>query len=78
MGIISDQMFTKNLQYLIDEKIILVVDNRTNELGWIFNHYKFCNSNYHFISFSGFEFRMNNKKWRVTLQLIFLFMGFSN
>ena len=31
MGMISDQIFTKNLQYLIDEKIILIVDiERTN------------------------------------------------
>jgi len=33
MGIISDQMFAKNLQYLIDQKIISNGDNRINEQG---------------------------------------------
>jgi len=33
MGIISDQMFAKNLQYLIDQKIISNEDNRINEQG---------------------------------------------
>ena len=32
MGIISDQMFTKNLQYLIDEKIISFPDERVSEI----------------------------------------------
>ena len=33
MGIISDQMFTNNLQYLIDENIISVDDNKMNQMG---------------------------------------------
>ena len=33
MGMISDQMFAKNLQYLIDQKIISNGDNRMNEQG---------------------------------------------
>ena len=32
MGIISDQMFTKNLQYLIDQKIISFPDERVSEI----------------------------------------------
>ena len=33
MGIISDQMFTNNLQYLINENIISVEDNKMNHMG---------------------------------------------
>jgi hypothetical protein len=33
MGMISDQMFAKNLQYLIDQKIISNGNNRMNEQG---------------------------------------------
>ena len=32
MGVISDQMFTNNLQYLIDEKIISFPDETVNEI----------------------------------------------
>ena len=34
MGIVSDEMFVKNLQYLIDEKIISFSIERINEI-WI-------------------------------------------
>ena len=33
MGIISDQMFTNNLQYLINQNIISVEDNKMNQMG---------------------------------------------
>jgi len=32
MGIVSDEMFVKNLQYLIDEKIITFPTIRENEI----------------------------------------------
>ena len=32
MGIVSDEMFVKNLQYLIDEKIITFPTVRENEI----------------------------------------------